>query len=287
MPKLADEDGFRESIRSTLKADFDVARRLLKVAMWFFTGPREPVLCGGVDEVVVMVSFGIFAKMCKQYRGIIALSELGLGKEASCLSRMLFESMLAIQFILRRKVNLRGLAPVPGKPLSSRFRCDLYIANHGFQITKNFRLMCETPGFKRIATKKEKQAAAAEVSRWEGIIGTEWTERLKKKGYAGMSVENLAYSLHFRSLYNELYRSTSIGVHGADGPSYFSIEDRGDGIGRAVFEYLPSADGIPQNIRMSNFMLAHSMDVINKRMKFGVERTVLRLIDATIALGVD
>lgn len=113
--------------------------------------------------------------MCKQYRAILALSELGLGEDANCHTRMMLESMLAMQFILRRKVVLKaGKIPLAaiGKT-SSRFRADLYMANDAFQRRKHLRCVHETPGFKRTISKAGVLLADENAKHWEARIGLE------------------------------------------------------------------------------------------------------------------
>ncbi len=80
-----------------------------------------------------MVGLGLLAKACKQYRAVGAMVELGLGDVADSIARMMFESMLAIHFVLRAEVNLTRdgvpVGPVPNRPLTTRLRTSLYLAN--------------------------------------------------------------------------------------------------------------------------------------------------------------
>ena len=63
----------------------------------------------------------------------------------------------------------------------------------------------------------------------EQELGEEWTKRVKKNGFAGVKVVDLAHSLGFETLYPSMYRPASEGVHAADALDHVRAdEERGE-----------------------------------------------------------
>ena len=63
---------------------------------------------------------------------------------------MMFESMLAIHFVLSAEVNLTRdgvpVGPVPNRPLTTRLRTSLYLANDAINGRRLVRGLLQTPG---------------------------------------------------------------------------------------------------------------------------------------------
>src|SRR5437899_2303953 len=72
-----------------------------------------------VDPVVALVTLGLFTKACWQHRSVQLLARSGLGADALALARCLFETALALGFVLKDRIRLRGdgkfLPRVPGR----------------------------------------------------------------------------------------------------------------------------------------------------------------------------
>src|SRR5712692_3599688 len=75
-----------------------------------------------IDSSVVFVTLGLYVKACKQHRSILLLARAGLGPDALAIARNLFETTLALTFILRKQVRLPRFSAIRGRPLSTRFR---------------------------------------------------------------------------------------------------------------------------------------------------------------------
>lgn len=112
--QLPYEDEVRLEIQAKLKPELDLASEILDLGTGIFTSDREMQLGPGLDDFVIAIGLGLVAKACKQFRAIGHLVEMGLGDDADGVARMLFETMLAASFILRRRVSLkRNGARVP------------------------------------------------------------------------------------------------------------------------------------------------------------------------------
>jgi hypothetical protein len=67
--------------------------------------PADPVR--GVTDRARSLALGLYAKACKQFRGIIILGERGFGGEVTVLTRSLFETTLAMNLIMNESVALK------------------------------------------------------------------------------------------------------------------------------------------------------------------------------------
>jgi len=98
---------------------------------------------------------GLFAKSSKQLRAIMVLCERGLTSDAETIARNLFESLLAIQFLLKPRLTLlengKRIQPDKKKPLARSFRASLYDAHLIFQHTRRIARFRKTPRLKRLA----------------------------------------------------------------------------------------------------------------------------------------
>jgi hypothetical protein len=285
--KLPHEDETRAHIQELLGEELRLAGRLLQFATSIFTAGRSVDPDDGLDDLVITVALGLAAKMCKQYRSIIALVELGLGEDASSLARAHFESMLAVQFLLRRRVSLkRGgkkLPPVSGKPLTTRFRTQLYVANALFHDRKLINGFAVTPGMKRDTGAEVRAFVDANAVTAEAVIGKEWADRVKERGYSGLSVEHLACSLGYQGLYASLYRVTSRVIHANDAGDFAQFQDEA----APLFDIVPSPEGIDTILKFASLFLIHAVDIVNMRLGFGMEHEVLAYVDEVNAMRTD
>ena len=99
--RLPHEDEIRAVIRERLEPELSLASKILDLAVGIYTSGRPILPDNGLDDFVVIVALGLVAKGCKQYRAIGELVEIGLAEVADSNARMLFETMLAVNFILR------------------------------------------------------------------------------------------------------------------------------------------------------------------------------------------
>ena len=163
----------------------------------------------GIDDYVAVVALGLVAKACKQYRAIGEMVSLGLGEVADSNARMLFETMLAVDFIMRRRVALkRGAAPlpaVPGRPMTTKFRTSLYLAHDAFNQQKFVRGMLDTPGLRRKMSARIRNEINQVAADWEATIGPEWTERIDRT-YSGVNIKDLAQSLGYGPYFPHISR---------------------------------------------------------------------------------
>ncbi len=151
------------------------------------------------------LALGLYAKACKQLRGIIILAERGFGSEVTVLTRSLFETTLALNFIMNESVALkRGgkeFDPDPARPLTTDFRALLYCAHAVFTQAKRYRQWGERPELRsRMGLRGSAEVIAAQTTAAKEAVGEKWWDALKG-GQAGLSVRDLADSLGVLSYY--------------------------------------------------------------------------------------
>ncbi len=102
---LPGEQTARRYLRRLFAEDFRLARQVLELGY-----KVHDSLCAEqsskFSNVTKGICVGAYTKLCKQYRAIHALCELGLTKDAEILARATFEAFLVLLFLLRRRVRL-------------------------------------------------------------------------------------------------------------------------------------------------------------------------------------
>jgi hypothetical protein len=272
--RLPNEDDLQKLIREDLGVELQIASDLLDVGTGIFKSGDVPNPEEEVDHLEPWVCLGIIAKACRQYRAVVALVEISLGEIAMSNCRMLAETMLAAEFLMRSSVSLRrGAKPVPevpGYPLTTAFRTKLYLAHDAATELKTTRGMIKHgPTF---PTDTDRVLKEAERYAKEMIdeIGPEWAERQKAAGsYSGLKVLELADSLDLIFLYDVFYRPSSAGVHGTDAKWYIDVDELADGT--TTYGARSSNEAVPEALSFSTQLLGSILRTANHRFGFGIE----------------
>jgi len=285
---LPHEDKVRGLIRKRLEPELKIASAILDLGTGIYTSGTPMKPGKGLDDFVVVVALGLVAKACKQYRAIGEMVELGLSEVADSNARMLFETMLAVHFILRPRVILKRdgkkLAAIKGKPLTTKFRTSLYLASDAFNGRKLAHGLLATPGLKRRMSKEVRTEIVRQATEWETEIGPEWAKRLKE-GYAGVKVINLAESLGFERLYHSIYRIMSSGVHATDATGHIRLDD--DPKAEWRFGAAPSTDGIANTLKLASLLLIKILEVADERLGLGLKARNEKLLGEVDGMRID
>jgi len=273
---LPDESDIRPLIAHKFGADLSALADVhsLAVAAVYprISIPPDPDL----DPAVHLVALALYVKACKQTRAIWHLCELGLGLDASALVRHLFETTVALAFVLRKRVFLRRggkrSPPVRGKPLNRRLRARLYLANMAFEQERTLDDWLKTRGLKRHArTKLDPKSIRAHAADAVAAIGPEWTDRLKKsRSYSGLSLRDLVGSLRLKGAYATMYRSTSWSVHGGADLGQFVV----DRDGRSELLLSPSDAWVQPSIGAASLLLILCVSHLDDAFRLGLESRI-------------
>lgn len=242
--------------------------------------PRNAKLSKDTVDLCV----GIFAKVCKQYRATIALFELGLVQDAGSITRSLFESVLALMFILKPDVELKedGIPirtvgskyhkcknchhveqAIPKKSMpnpSANDRAALYAGKGRYDLLASFR-GCVKRGFPELAANIGKEEdLIANVEQVKQRIGDDWVEKQKRSGsYSGMSVANLAHSYGLDHVYDTMYRAQSRTIHGSDGYAFLFVDEDSE---RLSVDLVPSAKGTRLQLHIASVIFAMGVETL-------------------------
>lgn len=112
------EDRARQDIQTDHPKEVAESRELLQLALRMIGSDsrgglkiHEPPVAGVTDRAMSL-ALGLYAKTCKQFRAVIILAERGFASEVTVLTRALFETTLAMNFIMSETVALKR----DGKP---------------------------------------------------------------------------------------------------------------------------------------------------------------------------
>ncbi len=269
---LPDETEARAKLRELFEREFEQFNALQLFSVALIPFPLKIQAHRGLDRAVVDVALGLYVKACRQFRGIQLLSEAGLGSDASALTRGLFETTLALKFVLAPRFvprrNGKRLPNVKGKPLTVRFRARMYAANLAFEKLRMLDRWRATHGLKRKGVMAlDTKAIEDSAQHAEGVLGAEWTARLKSaKSYSGLNMRDLACSANFRTSYETFYRMTSWPTHAVDADAMFAAE--------SILDIAPSPRGIPQAIGWASLLILQCCDLVNSQLRLGRDEEI-------------
>lgn len=246
----------------------------------------------GLGKHTVHLCLGIYAKILKHLRSVIALSELGLGEDAGIGTRALFEATMSLHFILQPKplkedgkaVSAAKASPAESCPkckhiikpaksglslkrVGTGMRAKLYVAFACIQKERELDEYLRNGMHDTAAVLGDPDEIRRAAKKARKAIGSGWEKRQKdKKGYAGLSVRDLADSYGFLKYYLSIYRHQSHAVHGSDALLYFtSHEDGGD----LKLNLGPAPTQIDTILFIGTTMTAGSIELLDKRLGLG------------------
>ena len=197
------------------------------------------------DEIVrYRTSHAICIKACKTFRASIALASVGSEGELNILSRTLFETFVALNFVLQEKLEIsKRIGEV-----SPKLRAKLYLA-HG--ILKRRMKMHELKIDPSWNSVQIPNGAIIEANANQAVaeIGEEWAKRLTSgaKTYSTLSLRDLISRFDepaYNYWYNFLYSDQSQIVHASDPTSHFGYDKESS-------RFMATWFGSTQNLGMS------------------------------------
>lgn len=227
------------------------------------------------DAVVTVI--GLFTKAHITYRAIIVLCNQGLDRPATALSRSLFETLMNLTFLVRKRISLRIFNdskskpttpwPLHGETLTAEFRVALFNAWAILRDEKAIEGWQKTPGLKRHGHGASKRVAALDRS-YANVIGTAWEKAIKSKNTCvGMDIASFAATLGpaYRRWHRSVYAHDSAFIHQSDTPSYLAATPDGNFTPR-IFTSAKEVSGVL--LRASELYLG-CVEELNKRFRFG------------------
>ncbi len=225
----------------------------------------------GLNPGIVYVVASILAKGCKTFPAIRGAALEGCGQDASILLRALFESTIALHYILQRDSNKRAI---------------LYAAHQDQRRLVLIEQTRRTPGVKRFFTKAELARAKAKVAQWGQLVGQAETESVRKHWAGPGGLEAATRMLGPRSgwprVYSLMYRKLSSFSHGSDLDDHmFTIK----GADTPVVKVLPGSDELERVLPMSCTLLLAMCSRFDYRLGLGIADRTEQLKKRAVALA--
>jgi hypothetical protein len=271
--RLPGEDELCDVIRLQLSQEVRVTSDLLDVGTGIFRQGVLPKPEGELEYLELWICLGLIAKACRQYRAIVALAEISLGDVAESNGRMLLETMLTTDFLLRPVVTLKRdgkpLPDVAGYPLTRVFRTKLYLAHDAASTLKTLKGMAAAGN--HIGPDAERALKLAEEDKNEHAkeIGPVWAKRQEKGGtFTGVKIRHLAESLDRLFLYQTFYGPACAGVHATNAARF--VEPREQPGGRITFSTSSNTKGVAEALVFSSLAFLEVLTVTNERLGLGI-----------------
>lgn len=261
---LPDEERSRSEIAAVLKFHTVEMNRLLETALKLIPSSGfKATRSSRVDQIVVYTIIGLYVKALKTFRAIQVACEGGLTQDGISLLRVLFETTVAILFILQRNTRLRarlyhariyvkhlalmrtwktrrGLKRKATKAVIRGDEAALVKILNGLTALKRWpakhwygpKLPAAVKALAR-ARRSRTGVDAAERDAIEAIVGA------LANHFSGRSIWDAANALRWMTAYETLYRYTTFFGHAEDFHHHVTIKDDGG----MVLKLIPAADG--------------------------------------------
>lgn len=253
--EFPNESQIKAAVRATLSREFDYTARMLR--FWVEMEKDQWLQKSTLPLDTIHLAMALHTQACRQMRTIIEECSRCESFGADVATRCLFETVLALVFVLKPKVHivckpvmkdgkhkatqtgiLKYSAKCPDKKdrksksnlLPHHLRTNLYLSHIQFQHQTHARKCMELPGAKRVGQSLAKLIDIAQVAKCEASIGPIWTYILRESGYySGLNVADLARLLHSHLFrwYVKMYGPQSSFVHGTMAIVHLQINSDG------------------------------------------------------------
>lgn len=269
------EPGIRRTIRNQHEETIAFHERALVLCHALHTELCKKLVPASRERAKA-VAVGLWTKMCKQFRAILVLSELGLVEDAEVACRTFFECVLQTLFVVKRNVILkRGWSKAPKPPrggFAMEFRAEIYLARSVLDDRKRVNVWKRTPGCKRVA--KKIAAAVDEMASWcEGHVGKRWMNWLQDGKQSGdaFRVERMAENLGLGRWYASVYRLQSSIVHAGDATRHMDADDEQMAVDVRLG---PDVESAAKPLQLAIALMGRALEVTNARFQLGLEKTI-------------
>jgi len=244
MIDFPNHDALIAKAHEALHSQFEFSERVFNY--WIGQEKNKYLWRGHLDELVVNVGATLDVQACRQFRTVIDLCQRCEGYDASVIARSLFETSLAMLFVLTEKLYLQ-VEPVRNKPnawraapsqkgrrrkrdlLTQSHRAALYMVNIALQDEVKHGRLSATRGRKGYA--KIIKPDPAIIAECEKLVGPEWTYILRNppRSYSGLSISDLARGLAkpLGTYYDTIYHYQAKMSHASDAIRHVAESDDG------------------------------------------------------------
>jgi hypothetical protein len=270
------EDRARQDVVDTFPKELAACRDLLQLALDVLGCDRSgnlqipSTLVPGVGEDARSLALGLYAKASKQFRCIMLLGEAGFGSEVTVLTRSLFETALALEFVMKAEVILKRGGKVvnfdTSRPLTTDFRAMLYAARVAFEAEHRLKMLNAEPALRvHVEILVNPVAIAANATTARNAVGHLWWGLLKQ-GYSGLKVKDLADSLGVAAYYGMIYGPQSEVAHAGDAFGHFDVSDD---LSHCLLALAPAPDEIGPRLHLASLVFLGCVASLHNRLQLG------------------
>lgn len=194
-------------VQQALQDEFDLAIRLFNV--WARVEPSRWLRRSNLNDKVLHVAMTLGNQAVRLFRSVIEECRRAEGMCGLILSRTLYETSVALDFVMAPTIHIRpvkGRNDKSGKPkyhvevvkrggksLSREFRATLYMVSTALQEERQIQELSSVTGLRRFARSQQKKVNPKVIAAIERTLGPEWTSILREKsGYSGLSIAQTA-----------------------------------------------------------------------------------------------
>jgi hypothetical protein len=250
----------------------------------------------GVPTLSANLALILDVQALRLFRSIVQDCRRAEAFTASILTRTLFETVLAVLFLLKKDVRIivepvyqknapHGTPPIgyAAKPrsknskrtlrhrLSRELRATLYMAHNYFMLEgRHIKSLGRSPGMYHKARQLKKSVDPKVATEYESEVGPQWTHILRHSGsYCGLSIENLAAVLGepLTRWYDTVYHFQSCDVHALNSLQHLDIHDGT----RLKALYVSPDQAVYQSLRAAVGMFFAHMQILHENLDFGAD----------------
>jgi hypothetical protein len=299
MHPFPDEEERRAEVTETLAPRFDLAEAAFNV---WLTHPKDRWIAkSSLPSIVVNLAIALDVQACSLFRSVIEECRRCEGFNAGILARSLFETILAQQFVLSKRVTIvvepamtksgspkmsggkpvycakpprRGMPRNRSHLLTREQRARIYLANDYLELMRDVKMVGEYPGQKRAHKRLTKLIDQNIVKEYEAEIGPMWFSVLQRHPhtYSGLSVEMLTKVLRpsLHNWYRTIYRAQSRIVHG-NIPLRRLFASDGETLN---VSHLSSTLQVRQSLQAATTLFMMNIELLQEHVGFGLDMDI-------------
>jgi hypothetical protein len=229
---------------------------------------RRPTVDSSSSSTAYRIGHSLCVRACKLLRASLELAQIGSDTELAILSRSLFETFVAANFVLRPVLTLRPM----GKTTSALNCNDRALIYYGFQVVSRLRTFEQAQQHswanqqvRAIDTSKAK----AEIAEVATTIGSDWVQQFQKhpKTYSGLNLRELteAIGAPCDGWYATMYGLQSKSIHATDADAHvsYSTEEQ-----RFLAKWYPNPSLLRKDIVLATSMVWGCLDLLHQQFQF-------------------
>ncbi len=266
---------------SELKDQFTFAHRLYDG--WMLVEKDRYIIESKLDPLVIRLSMTLNVQACRQFRSIIELCERGEATNAMIVGRSLYETAVALMFVLSPQVPIRvkqksgktdaWQAEIHDPQLASnsftnRLRAALYLSSTVFNDERCYLKWNKRAELQQMANVVKPGQALVDFCERE--IGKEWSFILRHRPhtFSGLSLAELTKALgnNLDLYYDTVYHLFSRMAHAAD-----AIRHASDNNGCFGPQWWSSVDDICGGLQAGSQVFLASTKILQNNFGFGTD----------------